>query len=116
MLEGLELPIGSIKETLAINAFKDKQQTKYIETLLIVNTIIEVGNRIAAAVTNNQHNGSNTLKELLDTYKELLIPEFSEEKDRKAKRFKEIMERENSSGPFQVEAMAYETRSKKGLN
>lgn len=81
-----------------------------------MNTILTAADRISAAVTGGEASSSSDLKELLNSYKELLMPEFVEEREAKVKKVHEIMKRENEVGSFQVEAMTYGPRSRKGLN
>ena len=115
-MEGLKLPVGSVQEKFALRAFKERQYTRYVEVLLVVNAILEAANRISAANTDGQPSSSNNLKELLNTYKELLMPEYAEERDAEVKKVQKIMERESKIGSFKVEPMVYGKRKKKGLN
>lgn len=99
----------------ALKAFKEKQYTRYTETLLMVNSIIVASNNIVSALQGEQA-PSNSLQDLLSSYKELLMPEFVEEREAKAKKVKKIMEQESAIGAFVVEPMVHGERSKKGLN
>ena len=77
---------------------------------------MEAANRISATLVGDNTPSSDTLRDLLSGYKELLMPESAEEREEKAKKVKEVMERENEKGPFQVEPMVFGQRKKRGLN
>lgn len=100
---------------MALSAFRSKQQEKYLNSLLIVKTILHAAGFISAAVTGGNAPASNDLQELLGAYKSLLMPEYNDEKEEKARRVKEIMEKENEIGSFQVSSMSYSSRPKKGF-
>ncbi len=105
-----------MQEQFALRAFKDKQYTRYVEVLLIIKSILTAADRISGALTDNQPSSSSDLKDLLSTYKELLMPEFAEEREEKVKKVQKIMERESKIGSFTVEPMVHDERNKKGLN
>lgn len=116
ILEGLDLEVGSVREQLALTAYRDNQYTKYVQTLLIVKAIMVASDRISAALTDGQSSSGNDLKELLQTYKELLMPECVEERAKQAEKVQKIMKRESEIGAFKVEPMVFGQRKKKGLN
>lgn len=87
-----------------------------METLLLVQTILLAGSRVAAAVGGGEAPGSSDLQELLSSFKAALLPEFVEEQEKRAEKIRKIVEEEAKVGSFQVQAMTYEKRKKKGLN
>lgn len=62
--------------------------------------IRETGKMIAGAQSLG-----NGVQDALGAYKELLFPEFKEERDAKAASTKILLEREHASGSFQVRAL-----------
>jgi hypothetical protein len=106
-----------VQEQLALAAFRQRQEEKFVSTLLIVKSILHAANIISAATTGGNAPASNDLQELLGTLKGIMMPEYREEQAKKAEKVKEIMERESKIGSFQVQAMnRTRKRKKKGLN
>ena len=98
-----------------MSAYRDTQQEKYLHTLLIIKSIFQAAGTISAAVTGGNAPSANDVQELLSAYKNMLMPELKDEEKEKADRVKEIMERENEIGSFQVSALNYSFRPKKGF-
>lgn len=99
-----------------MNAFRHKQVTNYMGHLLVVKAIMKAASIIAAAVTQGDAPNTKDLQDLLQAFKEHLMPETIEEREKKVKRVEEILEREMAQGKLKVKAMSYDTRRKKGLN
>jgi len=115
ILEGQTFETGSVQEQMALMAFRSNQQEKYFNTLLIVKSIFHAAGLVSAAVTGGNAPSSSDLQELLNSYKTLLMPEYKEEQEERAKKVQEIMEKENEIGSFEVSALNYISRPKKGF-
>lgn len=104
-----------MQEQVALSAFRGRQEEKYLQTLLIVNSIFHAAGLVSAAVTGGNAPSSSDIQELLNTYKINLMPEYKNDQELKAQKVKEIMEKENEIGSFQVSSMSYSSRPKKGF-
>ena len=101
---------------LAMRAFNQKNLVDFAKSLLVVQTINYAASAICNAVAGGDSPASpDSVNNLIEQLKGLLIPGSGREKEDKAKKVQEIMERELTTGPFKVEAMVYEKRGK-GLN
>jgi hypothetical protein len=72
-------------------------------------TIISAIQTVAGAFLSGEANFSRT-NENLRLVKDLLFPEFKIETELKAKKTKEIMEREMAAGPMKVKRLDYDDR------
>ncbi len=77
----------------------------------IVNTIAYAAGVIANVSVGEQPPSPDGVNKLLDQLKVMLLPEMREDIDKQSERVKELMKREQDSGPFKVQSMVY---SKKG--
>jgi len=105
-----------VHENIAIRQYRNEQEIKYINTLFMVQSVMYAAGVIAAASTGSAMPSPDKLNELNDAFKELLMPEYAEERQDKAERVKKILEDGANQAPFVVTAMAYDKRKKKGLN
>lgn len=85
-------------------------------TLVIVKAILQAANIIAAASAGGEAPSNNDIQKVLGAYKTLLMPEFRDEQEKRAEKVKEIMEKENEIGSFQVSSLNYNRpKNKKGF-
>jgi hypothetical protein len=112
---GVDYPIGSFEENLAVLAINRNKQVHFMTTLLIVNAIIHVGNCIQAAVSGGSasEKGSDNLQKLVESLKSMLMPGDALETESKDQRALRILEEEVSKGPLNVRPMA-ETKADRG--
>lgn len=92
-------------------ALERERQVHFATTLCIVNAIMEVGNRVVAAMSDtpaSQLNG-DVVKKSIQALQELLVPEEAERTERKAKEAKEKLAKEASRGPIK-----FRTQSQSG--
>lgn len=115
ILEGLSLEIGSVEETLAFRAFQQRNLSEYYKVLSVVQAIMYGFSSMIKVMSQEQPGSPEALNDLLTQLRNLLLPETVKETEDKAKKVKQIMENEISSGPFKVESMVYKKKGK-GLN
>lgn len=97
-----------------MKAFRERQLTSFVQTRVIVESVVYAGNLIASTMSNSDNSpGPDKINDLLDDLRSLLMPEFKEDKERRAKKFKRLMEQEVSQGPFKVEGMSYGKKRKR---
>lgn len=112
-LGGLDLEIGSLRESLALRAFRRNQIITLVQTQTIVQSIHWMANTITTAVQKGDSFPSpDNINDLLETLRTLLLPELAEDKENRAQKVMKVMEKEIARGPFKVEGMAY--NKKKG--
>lgn len=109
------MKVGSIEETLALRAFQQRNLSEYYKVVTVVNTIIYGFGALISSMNGGQAESPEKINDLLTTLRTLLLPDTEKDTENKAKKVKDIMERELSNGPFKVEAMTYKKRGK-GLN
>jgi hypothetical protein len=73
--------------------------------MAIVNAIIAAGNYIASAVTGGEASSNDKLQKTLDSLKETLLPQYKEERKRKAEKAKELLTKEVAGGPIRVKVV-----------
>lgn len=107
-LGGLDLEIGSLKESLAMRAFKRDQMITLVQTSIIVQSINWMANSVVTAVQQgDSFPSTDGINDLMGVLRSLLLPELADDKEDRTKKAMEVMEREISKGPFKVEGMAY---------
>lgn len=80
----------------------------------IVNAIITVGNGIRSAVANSSDTpSSDALNKSLDALKEMLLPHWAEDNDKRAKEARERLLEEMNRGPLKVQVMGKDKKSKR---
>ena len=92
-----------------------ERQVHFATTLCMVNAIMEVGNRIVAAVSespSNQLNG-DVVQKSIKALQELLLPEEAERTAKKAEDAKGKLAKELAGGPIRFRAMSQPKRRKK---
>ena len=96
-----------MQEALAIAAIIRRQNVQFMTTLTVVNAIIQIGNGIISANSGGgaPSGGADNLQKSLSALRDLLVPEDVLEKEKKAKRVKELLEKEVSKGSFKVRPM-----------
>jgi hypothetical protein len=82
-----------------------REEIEYLKLMAIVNAIITAGNKIAAAVTSSEFTGSDSLNKLLDIIKEQMMPQNKEALEERARKIKEMLEKEVAGGPIQVQVV-----------
>lgn len=114
-MAGVDYPIGSFEESLAVLAINRNKQVHFMTTLLIVNAIIHVGNCIQAAVAGSSasEKGSENIQKLVDSLRSMLLPGDDLDTESKTQRSLRILEEEVSKGPLNVRPMA-ETKADRG--
>jgi hypothetical protein len=102
---GVRLEYGSLEESLAINAIHQKAELEYLKIMAVVNAIIGVGNQISSSITKSDYTGNDKLNKVLDTLKEVLLPQYKEEQSRKAAKAKDLLSKEVSGGPIRIKVV-----------
>jgi flagellar motor component MotA len=82
-----------------------RAEIEYLKLMAVINAIIATGNSIAAAVTGNESSGGDSVNKTLESLKELLLPHWKEEQDRKAIKAKELLRKEVAGGPIRVQVV-----------
>lgn len=105
---GIDYPIGSFEETLAVLAINRKKQVHFLTTLVTVNAIIHVGNCIQTAISggSSQSKGVEGLQKMIDTLKSMLVPDDTLDTESKVQRALRILQEETAKGPLTVRPMA----------
>jgi hypothetical protein len=113
-LLGIDHPIGSFEETLAIMAINRKKEVQFLTTLLTVNAIMHVGNSIQAAVSggSGQSKGVEGIQKMVDSLRAMLVPEDTIESESKVQRALRILEQETAKGPLSVRPMVENKKTK----
>ena len=116
--EGLNFEIGSLKETLAIRSHRRNEEIRYINSIVMVQSIRYAADRIVAALTPGASAPSpDSLNKALDLLQDYMMPDEADKRVDKAAKIKKILEDESNSKPFTVVPMAFEGRQKgRGLN
>lgn len=94
-------------------AYQRNAEIDYLKLIVIVNAIIQTGNRIAAAVTGGESSGQDALRKSLDALEKIMLPHRSEERDHRAAQVKKILEREMKGGPLKVKRVGGNDRGKR---
>lgn len=115
VLRGLDLEVGSLKESVAFRALNRKNLIEYMKVQTIVQAIGYGAAVIANVSQGEQAPSPDNVNKILDSLKVLMLPSTKDELDRQSKRAKELMEHEASRGAFKVVSMSHEKRGK-GLN
>ncbi len=97
---------------MAIALLNKKNEIEYLKINTIVNAIITVGNLISSTVARSEFSGSDALNKSLNALGEELLPHNAEERKRKAKMAKIILEQEVKKGPLKIQVM--QSKRKKG--
>lgn len=105
---GLNYPIGSFEENLAVLAINRKKQVQFLTTLLTVNAIIHVGNCIQSALSGGSapSKGAENLQKMIDALKSVLVPDDTTETESRIQRAMRILDEETAKGPLTVRPMA----------
>lgn len=100
--------MGSAKETIAIAALTRHRYVQFMTTLTMVNAIIHVGNGIISAVSGGggTQSGAEKLENMINSLKDLLIPEDRFDKESKVQKALRILKEEVAKGPLEVRPMA----------
>lgn len=99
---GVRIKEGTLEYALARMSLERERQIQFATTLCLVNAIMDVGNRIVAAVSqspSNQLNG-DVVKKSVEALQKLLLPEEAERTAKKAEKAKDILAREMAGGPI----------------
>lgn len=108
VLGGLDLEVGSLKETTALKAFRNKQLISFTKTQVLVEAIVYAGHVVASMLAKDATApGPDRINDLMANLRELLFPEMGEDKEEKAKKAMKVVEKEIAKGPFKVEGMTY---------
>ena len=93
------------------------RKARFLETLAVVNAIVEVGNRIVSAVTQSPgQSGEGSLKKTIEALKDVLIPDNHEDRDQKALEARKKLEDEIRKGPIKFRAITHtKKRPKYGI-
>lgn len=112
---GLDYPIGSFKENLAVLAINRKKQAQFLTTLTIVNAIIHVGNCIQSALAGggSTDKSGDALQKAVSALGAILISGSQQDVEDKAQRALKILEEEAAKGPVTVRPMV-ENRKTRG--
>ena len=87
---------------------REKEQLAYFQLLAIVSSI----QAVAGAVINGEAKFTKT-SEILKIIKDMVFPEFKQEVEHKAKRTKELIQKEMERGPMTVQRLDYGKKGKK---
>jgi hypothetical protein len=106
MASGIKHTWGSLEESLAILGTQRRAEIEFRKTLTIVNAILEVGNRIVAAVSQSDAPSSGkALQKGVESLQELMLPHLGDNRDRQAAKIKKVLEEEHSKGPLKIKAV-----------
>ena len=93
--KGFNLPINSVEEAIHLRVQQRERVIEFTKTLLIVNTIISAANSIASALAEDSSSPSNdNIKDMIESLRGLLLPEYAEDKEKKAERARKLLEEE----------------------
>lgn len=73
--------------------------------MAIINAILGAANIIAGG-----QGGTDSVNKPLDALKGLLLPHWNEEKEDRAKKVKEVLEKEMAGGPIKVQVVGKDVR------
>ena len=111
---GLNLPIGSLEEAFVLRSIGEQGQIEYMKIVAIINAIIMAANGIISAVSDGESTPNNDkLKNVLNSLKDLLIPQLREDTEKKAAQAKAVLEEEQSK-VYTVRKLAQSTAAQKG--
>jgi hypothetical protein len=71
----------------------------------VVNAIILVGNNIRAAVVGAEAQGADALNKTIDSLRGLMLPQYAEESERRARKAREMLMKEVTRGPLQIKVL-----------
>jgi len=106
-LSGRDVEINSTQESIAIVALRRRNNIKLVTTMSIINAIIHASDKIAYAVSTGATSPptGEGLKKSVEQLQTLLVPEYGEEIERKAERFKKLLIKEAEGGPINIRAI-----------
>lgn len=84
-----------------------------MKLMVVVNAIISVGNRVCAAVSSSDTPTSDALKKSIDSLKQLLLPHWAEDTERRAKAAKDMLVKEVTRGPLTVKVLGRDQNKRK---
>ena len=95
MAKGLDIPINSVEEAVHLRMQRRERIIEFTKTLLLVNTIISASNNIVSALSEDGSSSSNdNVKDMIESLRGLLLPEYAEDKEEKAENARKILEEE----------------------
>lgn len=113
-MSGLKYEPGTLEESLARRAFDRKNEIEFLKVLAVCNTITTVGNGIIAAVSKSDApGGGDSVKKTIDALQALLVPQWAEDTERKAKKAREVLVREVSKGIVRIKILGKDKSRKK---
>ncbi len=86
-------------------ALKRQSEIEFLKLMCTINAIIGLGNSLASTLSGSGGSGNDSLNKSIDALKELLLPHWKEEKDVRAKKARELLEKEVSGGPIKVQVV-----------
>ena len=65
---------------------------------------------IRSAMSGDSSSGGDSINKTIDTLKNMLLPHLKEDTDKKAEKYKKILEKEHNKGALKVKVMEQKTR------
>ncbi len=82
------------------------RKARFLETLAVVNAIVEVGNRIVSAINQSPgQSGEGSLKKTVEALKDVLLPENGEDREKESLKARKKLEDEIKKGPIKFRAL-----------
>jgi hypothetical protein len=82
--------------------YNNQRLEKISQTNLMINAVLAGARQIASAMSGSTGSDSQNLNKELNSFKELVFPEFAKDKKSAADRAKSIMEKVDKLGPIKV--------------
>ena len=111
-MSGNRYKYGSLEEGLATIALNRRAEIEFLKTKVIVNAIITGCRSVMAAIGGGAASNSDVLDKSLDGLKEMLLPHYAEERERKVKSIRARLIKETSCAPLKVKIIEQPKKSK----
>ena len=100
---------------MAIVGAQRQADIDFRKLLLVVNAILEVGNRIVAAVSHSEAPSSGKgLQKEVETLQELMLPHHGDAKTKRAAEVKKVLEKVYAGGPLKIKVVGGDREKKRG--
>lgn len=80
--------------------------------MTVVNAILTASNGIRSAVTGGEAPGMDALNKSIDSLKKMLVPQWTEDTERRAQEVREKIMEEVNRGPIQIKPVAREKKQR----
>lgn len=99
-MRGNRYKYGSLEEGLSTIALNRQAEIEFLKTKVLVNAIITGCSSVMSAVSGGAATNSDALDKSLDALKELLLPHYAEERERKVQSVRAKLIKETSGAPL----------------